>query len=36
LERGAETFGQDDPVQEYERRLADLGQPLGRKEVEIA
>lgn len=36
LERGAELFSQDDTVQEYERRLADLEQLLGRKEVEIA
>ena len=36
LERGAELFAQDDSVQEYERRLADLEQLLGRKEVEIA
>jgi transposase len=36
LERGAELFAQDDSVQEYERRLADLEQLLGKKEVEIA
>ena len=36
LERGAEIFIEDDSVQEYERRLADLEQLLGKKEVEIA
>jgi transposase-like protein len=36
LERGPELFAQDDSVQEYERRLADLEQLLGKKEVEIA
>ena len=36
LERGAELFAHDDSVQEYERRLADLEQLLGKKEVEIA
>jgi len=36
LERGAEIFTEDDRVQEYERRLADLEQLLGKKEVEIA
>jgi transposase-like protein len=36
LERGAEIFAEDDSVQEYERRLADLEQLLGKKEVEIA
>ena len=36
LERGAEIFTEDDSVQEYERRLADLEQLLGKKEVEIA
>jgi transposase len=36
LERGAEIFSEDDSVQEYERRLADLEQLLGKKEVEIA
>ena len=36
LERGAELFAQDDSVQEYERRLEDLEQLLGKKEVEIA
>lgn len=36
LARGAEIFAEDDSVQEYERRLADLEQLLGKKEVEIA
>ena len=36
LERGAELFAQEDSVQEYERRLADLEQLLGKKELEIA
>jgi transposase-like protein len=36
VERGAEIFAQDDSVQEYERRLAELEQLLGKKEVEIA
>ena len=36
LVRGAEIFTEDDSVQEYERRLADLEQLLGKKEVEIA
>jgi len=36
LERGAELFAQDDSVQEYERRLGELEQLLGKKEVEIA
>jgi transposase-like protein len=36
LERGAEVFAQDGTVQHYERRLAELEQLLGKKEVEIA
>ena len=36
VERGAEIFAQDDSVQEYERRLGELEQLLGKKEVEIA
>ncbi len=36
LERGAEIFAEDNTVQEYERRLAELEQLLGKKEVEIA
>lgn len=36
LERGAEVFAQDGTVQQYERRLAELEQLLGKKEVEIA
>ena len=34
LERGSENFAQYNAVQEYERRLADLEQLLGKKEVE--
>jgi len=36
LEKGPEIFAQDGTVAEYERRIADLEQLLGRKEVEIA
>ena len=36
LEKGPELFGQDSTVAEYERRLAELEQLLGKKEVEIA
>ena len=36
LANGAELFSQDSTVAEYERRLADLEQLLGKKEVEIA
>ena len=36
LERGPELFAEDSTVQQYERRLADLEQLLGKKEVEIA
>src|SRR3989337_2566485 len=36
LERGAEVFAQDGTVPQYERRLAELEQLLGKKEVEIA
>ena len=36
LERGPELFAEDNTVQQYERRLADLEQLLGKKEVEIA
>ena len=36
LERGAEVFTQDCEVQHYGRRLAELEQLLGKKEVEIA
>lgn len=33
LERGPELFAKDNTVQQYERRLADLEQLLGEKEV---
>ena len=36
LENGPEVFDQDSVVAEYERRIADLEQLLGKKEVEIA
>ncbi len=36
LERGPELFAEDNTVQQYERRIADLEQLLGKKEVEIA
>lgn len=36
LERGPELFAEDDTVQEYERRIGELEQLVGKKEVEIA
>jgi len=36
LERGPELFSQDSTIQEYERRIRDLEQLLGKKEVGIA
>ena len=36
LENGADVFSQESTVAEYERRLAELEQLLGKKEVEIA
>jgi transposase-like protein len=36
LEKGPEIFSQESAVAEYERRLAELEQLLGKKEVEIA
>ena len=36
LEKGPEIFSQDGVVAEYERRIAELEQLLGKKEVEIA
>ncbi len=36
LEKGAEVFGKDTTVAEYEKRIKELEQLLGRKEVEIA
>lgn len=35
LDKGAEVFGQDNMVSEYERRIAELEQLVGNKEVEI-
>jgi transposase-like protein len=36
LDRGPELFAEDNAVKEYERRIAELEQLLGKKEVEIA
>ena len=36
LEKGPEVFAEDSSVHEYERKLAELEQLLGKKEVEIA
>lgn len=36
IERGPELFAEDTAVKEYERRIAELEQLLGKKEVEIA
>ena len=36
LEKGPEIFGKDTTVTQYERRIGELEQLLGRKEVEIA
>ena len=36
LEKGSEIFSRDGVIAEYERRIAELEQLLGKKEVEIA
>jgi len=36
LDNGAEVFGKDTTVAQYEKRIRELEQLLGRKEVEIA
>lgn len=36
LEEGPEIFARDSTVKEYERRIAELEQLVGKKEVEIA
>ena len=36
MERGAEVFAGDRAKEDYERRIAELEQLLGKKEVEIA
>lgn len=36
IEKGPEIFAKDSTVAEYERRIADLEQLIGKKEVEIA
>jgi transposase-like protein len=35
LKKGSEVFAKDSVVSEYERRIADLEQLIGKKEVEI-
>ena len=35
-QNGAEVFGNSDQVQEYENKIAELEQMLGKKEVELA
>lgn len=35
-EKGPEIFGQDGTIAEYEKRISELEQLLGKKEVEIA
>ena len=36
LERGPEIFSREGTIQEYERRIGELEQLIGKKEVEIA
>ena len=36
LEKGAEVFSQNNMIAEYERRIAEMEQLLGKKELEIA
>ena len=36
MEKGPEVFGDNDTVQEYEKKISDMEQMLGKKEVEIA
>jgi transposase-like protein len=36
LEKGPEVFAQDGTIAQYERRIAELEQLIGRKEIEIA
>jgi len=36
MDKGPEVFGDDDTVKEYEKKISDLEQMLGKKEVEIA
>ena len=36
LEKGAEVFSQESMIAEYERRIAEMEQLLGKKELEIA
>jgi transposase-like protein len=36
MDKGPEVFGEDETVKEYEKKISDLEQMLGKKEVEIA
>jgi transposase-like protein len=36
MEKGPEVFAEDTTIQDYERRIAELEQLLGKKEMEIA
>ena len=36
MDKGPEVFGTSDTVKEYEKKISDLEQMLGKKEVEIA
>ena len=36
MDKGPEVFGDDETVQEYEKKISDLEQMLGKKEVQIA
>ena len=36
LEKGPEVFAEDNTIQEYEKRIGELEQLLGKKELEIA
>ena len=36
MDKEPEVFGEDDTVKEYEKKISDLEQMLGKKEVEIA
>ena len=36
MDKGPEVFGGNDTVKEYEKKISDLEQMLGKKEVEIA
>lgn len=36
MEKGSEVFGGDEEIQEYEKKLSEMEQLLGKKEVELA